>query len=368
MTSQKVGSTNTKIVVPGLIVGRQYIAQVTAISVIGVSSAIAQSAALELTGDSTAPGVINVTATAGHKQNVLSWTNPTDADFAGVEIKRKTATGKPAASAAGDVFVSGVPGQAQNAIDAGLANGTTYRYWIRTKDFSGNKSDWRPNNNTGVTAAPAAENLSDYNNDSSFVDATGAASAAPIQDVKLNGTAITADSDGAVDVEALVGVSINGTAVTATTGEVDLSVIDSVSINGTSVTATNGGVDLSVLTGVEFNGTALTVTNGSTSLSALTNVTFGTGGSTATVASDGSLTIGAFAEIDQINTTNAGTFIANTVITNDMLAGSITAGKIQTTTLSAIATNVGTVTAGTLQSTDGNFVIDLTNKTITITV
>jgi len=369
MTSLKVGSTNTKVVVPGLIVGRQYIAQVTAISVIGVSSAVAQSAALELTGDSTAPGVINVTATAGHKQNVLSWTNPTDADFAGVEIKRKTATGKPTAAAAGDVFVSGVPGQAQNAIDAGLTNGTTYRYWIRTKDFSGNKSDWRPDNNNGVTAAPAAENLSDYNNDSAFVDANGAATAAPIQSVQLNGTTITADSNGAVDVEALVGVSINGTAVTASTGSVDLSVIETVKINGTEVAATEDGeVDLSVLTGIEFNGTALTVSNGSTSLSALTGVTFGTGGSSATVASDGSITIGKFAEIDQINATNAATFIADTVITNDMLAGSITAGKIQTTTLSAIASNVGTVTAGTLQSTDGNFVIDLTNKTITITV
>lgn len=49
----------------------------------------------------------------------------------------------------------------------------------------------------------------------------------------------------------------------------------------------------------------------------------------------------------------------------------ITLAKIDTasiTNLSSISANMGTITAGKMQSTDGKFVIDLTNKSISITV
>lgn len=45
----------------------------------------------------------------------------------------------------------------------------------------------------------------------------------------------------------------------------------------------------------------------------------------------------------------------------------ILARHLDVSTLSAIAANVGTVTAGTLRSADSKFVIDLDNKTLTIT-
>jgi len=48
------------------------------------------------------------------------------------------------------------------------------------------------------------------------------------------------------------------------------------------------------------------------------------------------------------------------------IRGTLTANQIGVSTLSAITADMGTVTAGVLQSSDGNFVIDLTNKTITI--
>lgn len=49
-----------------------------------------------------------------------------------------------------------------------------------------------------------------------------------------------------------------------------------------------------------------------------------------------------------------------------MVDGTITADALNVTTLSAVSANAGTITAGVLQSADGNFVIDLTNKTIDI--
>lgn len=57
---------------------------------------------------------------------------------------------------------------------------------------------------------------------------------------------------------------------------------------------------------------------------------------------------------------------ANSVTTNSILAGAITAAKLAVTTLSAIAANVGTLTAGILQSISGGFRIDLDNAKILI--
>lgn len=52
---------------------------------------------------------------------------------------------------------------------------------------------------------------------------------------------------------------------------------------------------------------------------------------------------------------------------NLIVDGTILARHIDVTSLSAITANVGTVTAGVLRSADSNFVIDLDNKTLTIT-
>lgn len=68
-------------------------------------------------------------------------------------------------------------------------------------------------------------------------------------------------------------------------------------------------------------------------------------------------------------------FVATTVdgnpavgINGDLLvAGTVDATALAVDTLSSIAADIGTVTAGVLQSADGNFVIDLNNKYIVIT-
>jgi hypothetical protein len=346
-TSQKVGSQITKVTFSGLIVGKAYRAAVRAVSVIGVRSTDSTSTSTTIAGDSTAPAVATPTGTPGHKRVKLSWTNPSDADFAGVEFVRKIATGKPAANTVPTFTVAGIPDRVQDVIDEGLTNGTNYRYWMRTKDYTGNASDWRPNNNTGLVKTPSAEALGSFDNSTSgFVDATGAAAAAPIQEVQINGTTVTPTATGVANVGAITGLTLNGTALTAS----------------------SGGVSITALTGLSFNGTAVTATTeGGVSVSALTGVTFGNG-NTASVSSAGDITLGDMAGIDGITTANASTFLADTIITNDMLAGSITAGKLQATTLSGIFVDAGTLTAGVLQSTDGDFVIDLNNKTITITV
>ena len=69
---------------------------------------------------------------------------------------------------------------------------------------------------------------------------------------------------------------------------------------------------------------------------------------------------GSFATLSQITTANVSTYIGSAAI---KLANIDTA---TITNLASIAVDAGTITAGVMQSTDGKFVIDLNNKTISI--
>ena len=66
---------------------------------------------------------------------------------------------------------------------------------------------------------------------------------------------------------------------------------------------------------------------------------------------------------DNIYTANTTTIEGGKIRT-----GSIDASRINTVDLSSITANLGTVTAGKMQSSDGKFVVDLTNKFISISV
>ncbi|MCP4752842.1 MAG: hypothetical protein GY866_18305, partial [Proteobacteria bacterium] len=81
--------------------------------------------------DTTPPASpIGFTATAGDGQVALSWTNPTDGDFAGVEIRRAEGSA-PASVDDGALVYVGID---TSHTDTGLANGTTYYYSIFAKD------------------------------------------------------------------------------------------------------------------------------------------------------------------------------------------------------------------------------------------
>jgi hypothetical protein len=75
--------------------------------------------------------------------------------------------------------------------------------------------------------------------------------------------------------------------------------------------------------------------------------------------------LGSFATLNQITAANITTYIAGAAI-GDAVIGTISAGKISAGTLSAISANLGTVTAGYMQSPDGRMVIDLNNGRIVI--
>jgi surface protein len=82
-------------------------------------------------GDTTPPGeVTGLYTTPGDGQMALNWTDPTDTDFASVEITWEPGGSDPQA----------VPAGTQTYTATGLTNGTDYTFTVRTVDESGNRS------------------------------------------------------------------------------------------------------------------------------------------------------------------------------------------------------------------------------------
>lgn len=94
--------------------------------------------------DTTPPGdVTNFQAVAGNGQLSLSWTNPTDTDFAGVMIRYRTDGVYPTGINDGTLAVDhqpGSPGASVSFLHRGLTNGVTYSYAGFTYDRAGNYS------------------------------------------------------------------------------------------------------------------------------------------------------------------------------------------------------------------------------------
>ena len=84
--------------------------------------------------DKTAPAdVTNLAAVAGDSTAILSWTNPTDADFYGVEVSASPVAG----TLANPVVLTGTT---TSLTVSGLANATEYTFTVKTIDKSLNTS------------------------------------------------------------------------------------------------------------------------------------------------------------------------------------------------------------------------------------
>jgi len=81
----------------------------------------------------SAPSNVTVADPAIGGQLNLSWTNPTDADFASVKIYRSTTQGS-----LGSAVYTGITTTSKS--DTGLTDGTSYYYTVRSVDTAGNES------------------------------------------------------------------------------------------------------------------------------------------------------------------------------------------------------------------------------------
>ena len=128
-----VYGTNTTIA--GLVELQEYTFRVKAVTLTGKTSGTISNT-LTLQGDNTPPSLPStVTATGGIQQITLNWENPSDSDFAYVEIFENTTNNQ-----AGSTLVVQTP--SDNHTIAGLGNSVTRYYWLRCVDRSGNISSF----------------------------------------------------------------------------------------------------------------------------------------------------------------------------------------------------------------------------------
>jgi len=95
--------------------------------------------------DTTAPNApTNVSISSALKAIFLDWTNPTDKDLATINIYRNTTNNFSTSTLITSVL-------SESYTDTSTSQGTTYYYWLKSKDFSGNES---ASPSTVVSATP----------------------------------------------------------------------------------------------------------------------------------------------------------------------------------------------------------------------
>jgi hypothetical protein len=128
----------------GLTVGATYHVRVQSADAAGnMSRSNDLTVSLPTTPDTVPPqDVQNFRGTGGPRKVHLRWTNPSDADFAGVQIRFRLdrfPTGPADGELLGDF--SGQPDEAGEAIHEGLIDGVTYYYAAASYDLSGNRQN-----------------------------------------------------------------------------------------------------------------------------------------------------------------------------------------------------------------------------------
>jgi hypothetical protein len=135
-------ATDHRETLTGLTVGATYHIRVQSADAAGnVSRSTDLVVSLPSAADTTPPQDIrNFSANGGTGHVRLTWTNPSDADFGGVQIRFRTDR-FPTSHTDGEVLgdFSGQPDATGEALHEGLLDGVTYYYAAASYDFSGNR-------------------------------------------------------------------------------------------------------------------------------------------------------------------------------------------------------------------------------------
>lgn len=168
----RIQGDGVEAIIEGLQPGASVDVQVRAVNVNNIPSDWVTLLNRTIAGDSTAPAAPSgLTATGAQRTVQLAWTNPTVADYFTTDIFRNTTNNSGTAMLIGTISGS-------TYADSGLAAATTFFYWVKARDFSGNVSGFS-NGASATTDAAAISAATTPRRNSGFIFYTIASASAP---------------------------------------------------------------------------------------------------------------------------------------------------------------------------------------------
>ena len=151
---QSIVTTNLYYRIPSVQIGDDYDLRISSRNRLGILSD-PSTTTVTITGDVTAPSTPTlVSVTGGYQQIIIDWDNPTDNDFAKVEVYRNTTNTTTGATKIGETSGSFFT-------DSGLGDEVTRFYFLKALDYTGNASGFTgTTSNSATTLAALADGTS----------------------------------------------------------------------------------------------------------------------------------------------------------------------------------------------------------------
>ncbi len=372
------GKGVTKASIPNVVVGSTYNVKLRHIDLNGVASAYTSAVNIAISAASSAPNApTNLSATTGGTMILVQWTNPNVTDLRAVKVYRKTADSTPTND---DDLVDTIAGE-PNAVTTtlfgdqdGLTAGTTYFFWVRAINHSGQHSSFSSSVSGNFAAAGVADgSITTLKLAAQAVTNAKIAVAAiqgdviaagAIVEAKLGTDAVTSAkiADNAVTsariaADAVTTAKIADDAVTNALIATDAVNQDSIAANAVTATQIVAGT----ITASEIASNAITTAK--INAGAITAAKIGTGEITATQIASNTITASQIAAdaigVSELaaNSVTAAAIVANTITASEIAANTLTAtqiaaGAIATDELAADAVTAAKITAGTITATE----------------